>query len=412
MKYGLIGERLGHSFSKEIHEQIGGYEYELVELNEQEFHKFMESKNFKAINVTIPYKEKVIPYLTHISKEASEIKAVNTIVNKNGVLYGYNTDCLGLKEMINHFNIDVFNKKVMILGTGGTSKTSHQVVKDLKAKDVMFVSLKKEDNTITYNQVDDYAKDIEVLFNTTPCEMYPNNDKEIISLDKFSSLTGVVDVVYNPLRANLILKAKNKSINCCSGLFMLIAQAFYAIEIFLDKKLDKQIIADLYQKMINEKENIVLIGMPSCGKSTIGKKLAKKINKTFVDVDSEIEKIIKTDIASFINQYGEEAFRKIESEVIEQLSKQNNLVIATGGGSILKERNVNFLKQNGRLYFLDRSLKNLCVTSSRPLSSTYDALEKRYKERYPIYNKVCDVKVNGDMGISTIIKYIIQEKKL
>ena len=412
MKYGLIGERLGHSFSKEIHEQIGGYEYELVELNEQEFHKFMESKNFKAINVTIPYKEKVIPYLTHISKEASEIKAVNTIVNKNGVLYGYNTDCLGLKEMINHFNIDVFNKKVMILGTGGTSKTSHQVVKDLKAKDVMFVSLNKEENTITYDQVDEYAKDIDVLFNTTPCEMYPNNDKEIISLDNFKKLSGVVDVVYNPLRTNLILKAKNKSINCCSGLFMLIAQAFYAIEIFLDKKLDKQIIADLYQKMINEKENIVLIGMPSCGKSTIGKKLAKKINKKFVDVDSEIEKIIKTDIAGFINQYGEEAFRKIESEVVEQLSKQNNLVIATGGGSILKERNVNFLKQNGRLYFLDRSLKNLCVTSSRPLSSTYDALEKRYKERYPIYNKVCDVKVNGDMGISTIIKYIIQEKKL
>ena len=412
MKYGLIGERLGHSFSKEIHEQIGGYEYELVELNEQEFHKFMESKNFKAINVTIPYKEKVIPYLTHISKEASEIKAVNTIVNKDGVLYGYNTDCLGLKEMLNHFNIDVFNKKVMILGTGGTSKTSHQVVKDLKAKDVMFVSLNKEENTITYDQVDEYAKDIDVLFNTTPCEMYPNNDKEIISLDKFNSLTGVVDVVYNPLRTNLVLKAKNKSINCCSGLFMLIAQAFYAIEIFLDKKLDKQIISDLYNQMINEKENIVLIGMPSCGKSTIGKKLAKKINKKFVDVDSEIEKIIKTDIASFITENGEEAFRKIESEVIEQLSKQNNLVIATGGGSILKERNVNFLKQNGRLYFLDRSLKNLCVTSSRPLSSTYDALEKRYKERYPIYNKVCDVKVNGDMGISTIIKYIIQEKKL
>ena len=176
MKYGLIGEHLGHSFSKEIHEQIGGYEYELVELNEQEFHKFMESKNFKAINVTIPYKEKVIPYLTHISKEAKEIKAVNTIVNKDGVLYGYNTDYLGLKEMLNHFNIDVFNKKVMILGTGGTSKTSHQVVKDLKAKDVVFVSLNKEENTITYDQVDEYAKDIDVLFNTTPCEMYPNND--------------------------------------------------------------------------------------------------------------------------------------------------------------------------------------------------------------------------------------------
>ena len=212
MKYGLIGEHLVHSFSKEIHEQIGGYEYELVELNEQEFHKFMESKNFKAINVTIPYKEKVIPYLTHISKEAKEIKAVNTIVNKDGVLYGYNTDCLGLKEMLNHFNIDVFNKKVMILGTGGTSKTSHQVVKDLKAKDVVFVSLNKEENTITYNQVDEYAKDIEVLFNTTPCEMYPNNDKEIVSLKIIGDLKfrEIAEIVNKPL--GTVLWIYNKAI--------------------------------------------------------------------------------------------------------------------------------------------------------------------------------------------------------
>lgn len=411
MKYGLIGEHLKHSFSKEIHEKIGGYEYELVELNEKEFHKFMEEKNFKAINVTIPYKEKVIPYLSYISDEAKQIKAVNTIVNKDGVLYGYNTDCLGLKAMINHFNIDIFNKKVMILGTGGTSKTSYQVVSDLKCKDVIFVSLEKTNNSITYDQIDDYCKDIEVLFNTTPCEMYPNNDKEIISLDNFKSLTGVVDVVYNPLRTNLVLKAKNRHINSTGGLYMLIAQAFYAIEIFLDTKLDKKIIVDLYEKLLNQKENIVLIGMPSCGKTTIGKKLAKLTNRKFVDIDDEIIKVINMDIATYINTYKEEAFRKVETEVIQKVSKENNLVIATGGGSILKEINVNNLKQNGRLYFLDRDVKLLLTTSSRPLTSTKDALYARYKERYPIYNKVCDVRIDANLAKHKVIQTILGGRK-
>ena len=208
MKYGLIGERLGHSFSKEIHERIGKYEYEPKELNEKEFHEFMQKKDFKAINVTIPYKEKVIPYLHYISPEASKIKAVNTIVNKDGLLYGYNTDYLGLKEMISHFNIDVNDKKAMILGTGGTSKTSYSVLKDLNAKEIVFVSRKKTNDCITYDEVSKYASECDILVNTTPLEMYPNNDKHILCLDEFKSLKGVIDVIFNPLKTNLILKAK------------------------------------------------------------------------------------------------------------------------------------------------------------------------------------------------------------
>ena len=407
MKYGLIGERLGHSFSKEIHERIGKYEYEPKELKEQEFHEFMQKKDFKAINVTIPYKEKVIPYLHYISPEASKIKAVNTIVNKNGLLYGYNTDYLGLKEMISHFNIDVKDKKVMILGTGGTSKTSYNVLKDLNAKEIIFVSRNKSNSCVTYDEIRKYASECEVLVNTTPQEMYPNNDKHILYLDEFTSLKGVIDVIFNPLRSNLILKAKEKNINCCSGLFMLVAQAFYAIEIFLDTKLDKQIIIDVYNELINKKENIVLIGMPSSGKSTIGKILAKTTNKKFYDIDEEIIKRINMDIVSYFSLNGEKAFRDIEAEVIKEISKQNNLVIATGGGSILRKENVNFLKQNGKLIFLDRSLKNLITTSSRPLSSNQEDLKKRYNERYPIYNKICDLKVNGDLTIDEIVNKII-----
>lgn len=407
MKYGLIGERLGHSFSKEIHERIGKYEYEPKELNEKEFHEFMQKKDFKAINVTIPYKEKVIPYLHYISPEASKIKAVNTIVNKDGLLYGYNTDYLGLKEMISHFNIDVNGKKAMILGTGGTSKTSYSVLKDLNAKEIIFVSRRKTNNCITYDKISKYARECDILVNTTPLEMYPNNDKHILHLDEFKSLKGVIDVIFNPLRTNLILKAKEKNIRCCSGLFMLVAQAFYAIEIFLDTKLDKQVIVDVYNELVNKKENIILIGMPSSGKTTIGNKLASITNRKFYDVDEEIIKRINMDIASYFSLYGEKSFRDIESEVIKDISKSNNLVIATGGGSILRRENVNFLKQNGKLVFLDRSLNNLITTSSRPLSSNQEDLEKRYNERYPIYCKICDKKVDGNLSIEEIINEII-----
>lgn len=410
MEYGLIGEHLKHSFSKQIHEKIGKYNYELVELDNNQFKTFMEEKNFKAINVTIPYKEKVIPYLHYISPEAKKIHAVNTIVNKNGLLYGYNTDYLGLKEMINHFNIDVNNKNVMILGTGGTSKTAYNVVKDLNAKDVIFVSINKEENTIGYNQIDDYSDKIDVLFNTTPCEMYPNNDKQIISLEGFNNLKGVVDVVYNPLRTNLILKAKDKKINCCSGLFMLIAQAVYAIEIFLEKQIDKQIIIDFYNDLLKEKENIVLIGMPSCGKTTVGKELAKKTNRKLYDIDKEIVKIIKMPISDFFKSYGEEKFREVESEVIAKISKETSLIISTGGGSILKDLNVKNLKQNGKLYFLDRSLDLLITTKSRPLSSNKSDLKKRYNERYPLYNKVSDVRLNGNEPIKAIVYRILGGK--
>lgn len=411
MRYGLIGEKLGHSFSKEIHERIGKYEYNLIELDKNQFKTFMLKKNFKAINVTIPYKQQVIPYLDYISDEAKKINAVNTIVNKDGKLYGYNTDYYGLKEMLNYFNIDVSNKNVMILGNGGTSKTSYHVVNDLKAKSVTFVSLNKEENTITYDEVDNVASNIDVLFNTTPAEMYPNNDKEILySIDGFNNLKGVVDVVYNPIRTNLTLKARQKGINNCNGLFMLIGQAVYAIEIFLNTHIDKQVIVDLYNDMIKEKENIVLIGMPGSGKSTIGKKLALMTKMKFVDVDDEIIKEINMPIKDYFAKYGEEAFRDIESKVIEELSKQTSLIIATGGGSILRSKNVNLLKQNGKLFFLDRPLNKLVTSDSRPLSSNFIDLKKRYDERYPLYNKVCDVRINGNAPKHIIANKIIAYK--
>ena len=410
MKYGLIGERLGHSFSKEIHEQIGKYEYELKELNAEEFKKFMEEKDFEAINVTIPYKEKVIPYLHRISKEAKYIGAVNTIVNRNGLLYGYNTDYLGLKEMLNHFNIEIENKNVLVLGTGGTAKTSYKVLHDLDANQVTFVSLVHRDDWITYDEVPEHAKDYQVIVNTTPKEMFPNNYESIVSLDHFTSLESVVDVVFNPLRTNLIIQAKNKNIKCCSGLFMLVAQAFYAIEIFLDKKLDKSIIIDIYNKLVNEKENIVLIGMPSCGKTTIGKELAQITNRQLIDTDELIEEKIKMSIAKYFKKYGEAKFRRIESEVIRQVGKKQNVIISTGGGAILKKENVDALKQNGKLFFLDRDLEKLQSTSTRPLSSNLADLTALYNTRHPIYIEVCDKHIDANGEIKDVVNKILGGK--
>lgn len=411
MEYGLIGEKLGHSFSKEIHERIGKYKYELVELNKEEFKSFMMQKNFKAINVTMPYKKDVIPYLDYISKEAKNIQAVNTIINKDGKLYGYNTDYYGLKEMIQYFNIEIEDKNALILGTGGTSKTANQVLSDLGCKKIIFVSSSKKEKTLTYEDIDNYAHNVDIIINTTPKEMYPNNDLEILSnLNSFKNLSGVIDVIYNPIRTNLTLKAKQKGVKNCNGLYMLIAQAVYAIEIFLDRKIDKSVIASLYNKMIKEKENIVLIGMPGSGKTTIGRRLASILNKTLVDTDEEIVKIIKMPISEYFEKYGENSFRDIESQVIKNISKQSGLIISTGGGAILRKENVSLLKQNGKLYFLDRDIELLVTSNSRPLSSNRVDLEKRYNERINIYKEVSDVKVDGNCSIEEVVHAIIGGK--
>lgn len=405
MNYGLIGNPLKHSFSKEIHESLGKYQYDLLELNEVEFIEFMQKKEFKAINVTIPYKQKVIPFLDVISDEAKKINAVNTIINKDGKLYGYNTDYYGFKDMLNHFNIDVSNNDCLILGTGATSKTVYHVLNDLNAKSITFVSRNKSDNCITYDELDNY-KNVDIIVNTTPCEMFPNNLNKVIDIDIFSSLKGVCDVVYNPLRTNLIVSANERKIANCSGLYMLIAQAVYAMDFFLDKTFDKKIIDSFYKKLLSRKENIVLIGMPSSGKSTIGNLIASKLNREFYDVDEEIKKVIKMEISDYFKLYGEDSFRDLESKVIESLSLKNSIVIATGGGSILRNSNVKLLKQNGKLYFLNRSLDLLITTSSRPLSSNRNDLALRYKERYEKYINASDVIIDGNKDIATITKEI------
>lgn len=411
MKYGLIGERLGHSFSKEIHESIADYEYKIQEVAKDKLDDFMKAKDFLGINVTIPYKEKVIPYLDYIDPSAKLIGAVNTIVNRNGKLYGYNTDFLGLRDLILKSKVKIKDQKVLILGNGGTSKTAQAVFKNLEAKIIKVVALEPSGDEISYQEAVELHNDTQIILNATPVGMYPNNQDLIIDINNFNNLKGVFDVVYNPLKTKLLQTAKAKGIKAHGGLYMLVAQAVYASCIFRDVEIEQSIINEIYTKIRREKRNIVLIGMPSCGKSTIGKNLAKKLNKTFVDIDREIEKEIGTSIKTFIELSGEEAFRKLETEVTYKFSKLNNQVISTGGGVIKRQVNIDNLKQNGKIVFIDRPLDLLKPTSSRPLSNDPEKLRQLYSERYDIYMRNADLVIKNDEEFEECVYKLYHEVK-
>ena len=389
-KYGCIGKKLTHSFSKEIHSRLADYEYELIELNENELEDFIKGKDFSAINVTIPYKQTVIPYLDSLSDVAKHIGAVNTIVNRNGKLYGYNTDYYGMKALIERIGIDLKNKKVLILGTGGTSKTARVLTEDMGASEIITVSRTKSENHITYDEAINEHSDAEIIINTTPSGMYPDCDSQPIDISFFNNLEGVVDAVYNPLRTSLILNAKVKGIKAEGGLYMLVMQAVVAVEKFLDAEIPKAVADNVYESVFASKENIVLTGMPGSGKSTVGK-LLNIDGFSFVDTDEEIEKLCGCTIKELISSKGEKFFRDFETKVIKDVSSKGSQIISTGGGVVLREENVHYLKRNGKLFFINADFERLCPTDNRPLSDTKEKLRKLYDERIDIYKFTADV---------------------
>lgn len=395
MQYGLIGERLGHSFSKVVHGYLADYDYELCELSRDALGEFMESRAFRAINVTIPYKGDVIPYLSYIDPEAERIGAVNTIVNRDGRLYGYNTDFYGMTALIERLGLAVSGKKVVILGTGGTSRTATAVAQALGAREIVRVSRTARNGAVDYAALYERHADAEILINTTPVGMYPNPDATPVKLQELPMLEGVVDAIYNPLRTKLVLEARARGIAAEGGLYMLIAQAVRACEIFLDKKFDADTCARVHDAILAQKENLVLVGMPASGKSTVGKRLAEVLDRRFYDMDTCIETRAGRRISEIFATDGEGVFRDLETQVLkEELAQRNGLVIATGGGAILRDENVEALRQNGRLYFLDRPLSDLLPTSDRPLASSVEAIEQRYKERYHRYCAVADRRID------------------
>ena len=398
MEYGCIGEHLTHSFSKEIHNLLTDYDYQIREIPKEELDAFMVARPFKAINVTIPYKQDVIPFLSEIDPMAKEIHAVNTIVNKNGRLCGYNTDFYGMSRLIEYIGITLTNKKVLILGTGGTSLTARAIAHSQKAAKVIRVSrTPAEKDTISYEQALAQHQDAQIIINTTPCGMFPNPEGLPIDPAAFPKLEGVVDAIYNPLRSRLVLKAKQLGIPAQGGLYMLVAQAVRAVEHFLDTTLPADATNKVYEKLMAQKETIVLSGMPGSGKTTVGKLIAHRLGRPFVDMDDEMIKKIGCPIADYFAQYGEAAFREVEAQVAKEIiAPLTGAVVATGGGAVLREDNVDHLRLNGRIYFIDRPLEQLCATDDRPTANSLEAMKQRYEERYDRYCSTCDVHIHSN----------------
>lgn len=408
MKYGLIGEHLTHSYSCEIHAQIADYDYELCELAPEELADFLRRREFVGINVTIPYKQAVMPYLDEISETAQSIGAVNTIVNRGGRLYGDNTDFAGMLALARHACVELRGKKVLVLGTGGASKTALALAEHMGARSVLSVS-RSGRGGISYEQAVTEHSDAQIIINATPAGMYPNVDGRAIDPDAFRGLEGVLDAVYNPLRSNLVLDAQRRRIPAAGGLYMLAAQAVYASAVFLDIEPREALIDEAYRRVKSAKQNIVLIGMPSSGKTTVGRILSERTGAPLADTDEHIVSDIGMPIAEYFARFGEAAFRQKEKETVAALASQGGRIIATGGGAVLDGDNVRALKRNGVIVFLDRDTSNLIATDDRPLSSKREALEKLYDERIGIYRAASELRVNANMTPEAEADFIIKE---
>lgn len=390
--YGLIGEHLEHSYSGELHALLAPYRYKLIELAPDALGRFFTKRDFRGINVTIPYKQAVIPFLDWLSPAAEAIGAVNTVVNRGGKLYGYNTDYAGMRALILRAGIDAAGQKVLILGTGGTAQTARAAAEGMGASEIAFVSRTGKGGAARYEQAALRHGDAGVILNTTPVGTYPNEGDSPIDLAPFSALRGVADAVYHPLRTSLVLDAQARGIPAEGGLYMLCAQAAHASALFLGEETPKPI-PPLYAALRRQKENIVLIGMPTAGKTTAGRLLARQMGRAFYDTDELICKRVGTSIADYMMKNGEAAFRALERETVCAVSRESGCVIAVGGGAVLDADNVRALKRGGRLFFLDRPLEQLTAAADRPLSSDNERLARLFYDRRPIYQNAADCAV-------------------
>ncbi|MBQ9832790.1 MAG: shikimate kinase [Clostridia bacterium] len=388
--YGLIGKKLGHSYSVPIHKYMGNSNYSLFELEKDELASFLHRDDLGGINITIPYKIDVMPFCDCISEEALKIGSVNTIVQRNGKLFGYNTDKYGFCLMIKHAGIDMNGKKVLVLGSGGASRTACYCAKELGASKVVVISRSGENN---YGNLHKH-RDAQIIVNTTPVGMYPDNASSPLSLKDFPNCTGVADVIYNPLRTALMAEAESLNIKTAGGLLMLTAQAKQAEELFFDTAIDDSVCLNCASELLRNSQNIVLIGMPGSGKSAVGNALALLTGREAIETDALIEEQSGKSIPEIFRDNGEAVFRRIEAEVIANAAKQSGKIIMTGGGAVTTPANYLPLHQNGRIYEVMRDIDSL-ATDGRPLSKDIDTLKEMYKTRRPMYDAFRDAFVEN-----------------
>ena len=389
--YGLIGKKLTHSHSPKIHSLFGCEGYKLYELLPEELEKFLLDERLGGVNVTIPYKIEAVKYCEHLSDQAKEIGCVNTIVKESGKLYGYNTDFYGFCDMVKRADIDFSDKKVLVLGSGGASKTVIYCSKQLGAKEIVVISRSGENN---YENISNHY-DADIIVNTTPVGMYPENDATPIVLDEFKNLSGVLDLIYNPLSTRLIMQAQKLGIACAGGIDMLVSQAKYAYELFFKCKISDEELSRVTKKITCDCQNIVLIGMPGCGKSTIGKLLAEMTKREVFDTDAMICEYANKSIPEIFEEDGEEYFRTLETKAVKEAGAHTGSIIITGGGVVTKDENYPRLHQNGRIYHIKRNI-DLLARDGRPLSKSADALHEMEIKRAPLYKAFSDAFVNNE----------------
>lgn len=401
MKCGLLGGKLGHSYSPQIHNALAEYEYSLFEKAPEELEDFLKSGDFTGLNVTIPYKKAVIPYLFELSDTAARLSAVNTIVRReDGSLIGHNTDYFGFRTMVQRSGLSVAGKKSLVLGSGGASNTAVAVLQEM-GSEVIVVSRGGENNYENLYLHQDAA----IIVNATPVGMYPNNGTSPIDFSLFPKLEGALDLIFNPARTQFLLDAEKRGIVAVNGLLMLVAQAKESAEWFTGQTISDHRIDSIYADLNNQMQNIVLIGMPGSGKSTVGRELADRLNREFVDADEEIVKAAGMPIPEVFANQGEDGFRALETEVLKQLGKRSALVIATGGGCITRPENYPLLHQNGTIFWLQRELA-LLPTEGRPLSQA-NKLSDLYAKRRPLYDTFCDHMIDGNGTVTDTVLQIL-----
>ncbi|MBO4276957.1 MAG: shikimate dehydrogenase [Clostridia bacterium] len=395
MEYGLIGEKLSHSFSAEIHKRFFGLDYRPCEIARSALEEFFSRREFKGINVTAPYKQAVIPLLDGLSEPARVSGAVNVIINENGRLTGYNTDIHGMRGMFARSGMDFKGKKTLVLGSGGTSKTALSALDVENCACVLRVSRTGKPGCITYEEAVKKHSDAEIIINATPCGTSPDLGGEAIDAHAFPRLEAAFDAVYNPLRTRLCIKASEAGAYAEGGLYMLVAQAVKTAELFTAEKYGEDTAEKIYNTLLREKQNAVITGMPGAGKTAVGAELAQTLRRDFYDTDEIIKQKTGISAGDIIKKYGEPRFREIEREVIASLAAVQGAVISTGGGAVLDRKNLRALKANGKLYYIDVPPDKLAVPPGRPLTPDRTALERVYGERHGIYLKNCDKRIPG-----------------
>ena len=402
--FGLLGRKLGHSLSPQIHAHLCDYDYKLYPTEPECLDSFFSDTSLNGFNVTIPYKVEAFNRCDERSETAEKVGSVNTVIKRaDGTLYGDNTDYFGFLYMAKKCGCDFKDKKVLILGSGGASLTVRHVAADEGAREIVVISRSGENN---YDNINRHY-DADIIVNTTPVGMYPNNGERLIDLSMFTNCCKALDLIYNPARTVFLLDAAKLGIDCINGLYMLVAQALRAAEIFTGKIIPLSRIDEIYDAIIAEQKNIVLVGMPGCGKSTVATILSEKTGRECVDTDSMIIEASGESIPDIFAKYGETEFRLRETEAVKFAGKGAGKIIATGGGAILKEENRIALRENSTVIFLDCNIDSL-ATDGRPLSKSPEALKKMRAERLPLYLETADFTVKVDSNPEITVRRICE----